>query len=114
MSAKGGAGGRRAGVPGGARVFLGVDIGTQGVKAPEFIRTCGKLVRHTHVKDVKAAGAHDTVLLGEGAVGITACLEALRDIPYAGSYSWEDEPEDRNPFDSAIRNREWIEKRLAA
>jgi hypothetical protein len=27
-------------------------------------------------------------------------------------YSWEDEPEDRNPFDSAVRNRQWIEARL--
>ena len=28
-------------------------------------------------------------------------------------YSWEDEPEDRSPMDSAARNREWIERRLA-
>ena len=34
-------------------------------------------------------------------------------MKYAGWYSWEDEPENRNPFDSAVRNREWIEKRLA-
>lgn len=29
-----------------------------------------------------------------------------------GWYSWEDEPEDRNPFDGARRNREWLEERL--
>ena len=38
----------------------------------------------------------------------------LKELGYAGWYSWEDEPEDRNPFDSAVRNRRWIEKQLAA
>jgi hypothetical protein len=44
---------------------------------------------------------------------VAGCIAALREAKYAGCYSWEDEPEDRNPFDSAVRNREWIEKRLA-
>ena len=65
-------------------------------------------------KDVKAAGAHDTCALGEGVVNVAACLKALRELRYTGSYSWEDEPEDRNPLDSAVRNREWIERQLVA
>ena len=65
-------------------------------------------------KDVNAAGAHETCLLGEGVANVAGCLAALRDIGYAGWYSWEDEPEDRNPFDSAARNRRWIEERLKA
>ena len=102
---------------GGGNEWLGVCIdtgwlGTQGVDAPAFIRACGGFVRHTHIKDVKAAGAHHTVLLGEGSVPIPGCLQALRDIRYAGCYSWEDEPEDRNPLDSAVRNRQWLEKQL--
>jgi sugar phosphate isomerase/epimerase len=64
------------------------------------------------VKDVKAKGAHETCLLGEGIVDVAACLKTLRDLRYAGWYSWEDEPEDRNPFDSAVRNRQWIERHL--
>lgn len=40
-------------------------------------------------------------------------MTALRDVKYAGWYSWEDEPEGRNPSDSAVRNRQWIEERLA-
>ncbi len=103
---------------GGGNDWLGVCIdmgclGTQGVSGPAVIKACAPFVRHTHVKDVKAAGKHETCLLGEGTADVAGCLAALRDVKYGGWYSWEDEPEDRNPFDSAVRNREWIEKRLA-
>ncbi len=104
---------------GGGNEWLGVCVdtgwlGTQGVAAPEAIRTLGWWVRHAHIKDVKAVGAHETCLLGEGIVNIAGCLEALQSIDYRGWYSWEDEPENRNPFNSAVRNRQWIEQRLAA
>jgi len=102
----------------GGNEWLGVCIdtgwlATQGANGPATIRACGLLVRHTHIKDVKAAGAHDTCLLGEGVAQVAACIVALKGIGYAGWFSWEDEPEDRNPFDSAVRNRRWIEKQLA-
>lgn len=101
----------------GGNEWLGVCIdtgwlGTQAANAPEIIRRCGRLVRHTHIKDVKAAGAHETCLLGEGIVNVADCLNALKEIGYTGWYSWEDEPEDRNPFDSAVRNRRWLEQHL--
>jgi sugar phosphate isomerase/epimerase len=104
---------------GGGNEWLGLCVdtgwfGTQAVNVPEQIRAAAKFVRHTHIKDVKAAGAHETCLLGDGVVSVAGCLTALRDIGYAGCYSWEDEPEDRNPFDSAVRNRKWIEARLVA
>ena len=104
---------------GGGNEWLGVCIdmgwlGTQGVSGPSVIEACAPFVRHTHVKDVKAAGKHDTCFLGEGTADVAGCLAALREVKYAGWYSWEDEPEDRNPFDSAVRNREWIEKQLAS
>jgi sugar phosphate isomerase/epimerase len=103
---------------GGGNDWLGVCIdtgwlGTQGAPGPATIKACAPFVRHTHVKDVKAPGKHDTCLLGEGVADVAGCMAALREIQYAGWYSWEDEPEDRNPMDSAARNREWIEKRLA-
>jgi sugar phosphate isomerase/epimerase len=105
-------------VVGGGDEWLGVCIdtgwfGTQGVSAPEVIRACGRLVRHTHIKDVTAAGAHQTCLLGEGVAQVAGCIAMLMETGYSGWYSWEDEPEDRNPFDSAVRNRQWIEQRLA-
>ena len=103
---------------GGGNDWLGVCIdtgwlGTQGVSGPEFIRACGQLVRHAHIKDVKAVGTHQTCLLGEGVAQVAACIAALKEIGYSGWYSWEDEPEDRNPLDSAVRNRHWLEKQLA-
>ena len=103
---------------GGGNEWLGVCIdtgwlGTQGVSDPAVIKACAPFVRHTHLKDVKAAGKHETCLLGEGSADVAGCMAALRDVEYAGWYSWEDEPEDRNPLDSAVRNRQWIEKRLA-
>ena len=103
---------------GGGNEWLGVCIdmgwlGTQGVSGPAVIKACAPFVRHTHVKDVKAAGKHETCFLGEGTADVAGCIAALREVKYAGWYSWEDEPEDRDPFDSAVRNREWIEKQLA-
>ena len=46
---------------GGGNEWLGVCIdmgwlGTQGVDGPGVIKACAPFVRHTHVKDVKAAG----------------------------------------------------------
>ena len=68
-------------------------------------------MRHTHIN---AVGGHETVLLGEGVVDPGACIQTLKGIGYKGWYSWEDEPEDRNPMDSAQRNRLWIEERVKA
>ncbi len=105
-------------VVGGGNDWLGVCIdtgwlGTQGVSGPEIIRACGPLVRHTHIKDVKAAGGHQTCLLGDGVAQVAGCIATLKEIGYSGWYSWEDEPEDRNPFDSADRNLRWLEEQLA-
>ena len=104
---------------GGGNEWLGVCVdtgwlGTQGVDGPAVIAGCAPFVRHTHVKDVKAAGRHETCLLGEGSARVADCVAAMLKTGYAGAWSWEDEPEGRNPLDSAVRNREWIEKRLAA
>jgi L-ribulose-5-phosphate 3-epimerase len=104
---------------GGGNDWLGVCVdtgwlGTQGASGPEVIRTLGSLVRHTHIKDVKAAGAHETCLLGQGIADPAGCIATLRAIGYEGAYSWEDEPENRNPMESAELNRRWIEEQLRA
>jgi L-ribulose-5-phosphate 3-epimerase len=103
----------------GGNEWLGIciDMGwlaTQGASGPDVIRACGPLMRHTHVKDIQAVGAHKTCLLGDGVAQVAACIATLKELGYTGWYSWEDEPEDRNPFDSAVRNRRWIEKQLLA
>ena len=102
---------------GGPGIGLCVDtgwLGTQGIDAVAAVRALAPLVRHVHLKDVRAPGAHDTCPLGQGCVPIRGVIAALRETGYQGWYSWEDEPEDRNPFDSAARNREWIERRIPA
>lgn len=106
-------------VIGGGNEWLGVCVdtgwlGSQGAPGPKIIKECGDLVRHTHIKDVAAAEGHATVLLGDGVVDPAACIQALKGIGYAGWYSWEDEPEDRNPLESAERNRLFIEKHVNA
>ena len=88
---------------GGGNEWLGVCIdtgwlGTQGAPGPATIKACAPFVRHVHIKDVKAAGKHETCLLGEGSADVAGCMAALREIQYGGWYSWEDEPEDRNPM----------------
>jgi sugar phosphate isomerase/epimerase len=102
-------------VPDGCGVALDLGwLGTQGLDAPSIVRELGSLIRHVHVKDVKAAGGHETVPLGTGVVDIDNTFVALNAIGYDGWYSWEDEPEDRNPYDIAAEMRQWIEERLAA
>lgn len=104
---------------GGGNEWLGVCVdigwlGAQGVDAPDVIRELGLLVRHVHVKDVRDPGRHDTCMLGESVVDVAGCLRALHEIGYDGWLAWEDEPEDRNPLESAAANREWLERQLAA
>jgi len=87
-------------------------LGTQGMDAAAAVRALGPLVRHVHVKDVRSPGSHETCRLGEGCVGIPAVVAALRETGYRGWYSWEDEPEDRNPMRIAREMRDLIAKLL--
>ncbi|HYG36781.1 MAG TPA: sugar phosphate isomerase/epimerase family protein [Clostridia bacterium] len=102
---------------GGGNQWLGVCVdtgwlGTQGASSPAIIKALDGLVRHTHIKDVQRAGTHETCRLGDGVVNIPAALEALREINYQGWYSWEDEPEDRNPFDLARWTLNYLQSRV--
>ncbi len=102
---------------GGGNDWLGVCVdtgwlGTQGADVPATVRALGSLVRHTHIKDVKRAGTHETCRLGEGIVNIPAVLKALGDIGYRGWYSWEDEPEDRNPLELAGWTLAYLRRQL--
>jgi sugar phosphate isomerase/epimerase len=88
-------------------------LGTQGIDAPMAVRQLARLIRHIHLKDVAHAGAHATCRLGDGIVNIAGVIAALKEIGYNGWYSWEDEPENRNPMEIAAEMREWIEAELA-
>lgn len=83
-------------------------LATQGLDVPPVIRALGRLVRHVHFKDIAAAGGHDCVPLGTGIVDFPGTVRELRAIGYEGPISWEDEPENRNPLETAAAAREYI------
>lgn len=87
-------------------------LGTQGVDAKKAVQACLPVLRHLHAKDVMASGRHDTTHLGDGCVDLDGAIRLLKKSGWKGWYSWEDEPEDRNPMLSAAANREWLEKAL--
>ena len=78
-----------------------VDTGwwaTQGYDPARAIAELGGHVAHVHLKDVRHEGEpHETCAWGEGIVDVEACLGALLRIDYAGAYTVEHEPEDRDP-----------------
>ncbi|HEV7301544.1 MAG TPA: sugar phosphate isomerase/epimerase family protein [Tepidisphaeraceae bacterium] len=88
-------------------------LGTKNMDAPDTVRQLGRLIRHVHLKDVKALGGHETVKLGTGVVDIPGVIRELKAIGYTGVLSWEDEPEDRNPFDIAAEMRQYIAQHWA-
>ncbi|MFW6058932.1 MAG: sugar phosphate isomerase/epimerase family protein [Phycisphaeraceae bacterium] len=85
-------------------------LGTQGADGPAVVRELGTRIRNVHVKDVRAAGGHETVPLGEGCVDLPGIFRELKALDYDGWLSWEDEPEDRNPMAIAVDMRQWIEQ----
>jgi sugar phosphate isomerase/epimerase len=72
-------------------------FGTQGYDAAKGLEELRDVLVHVHLKDVLAAGAHNTCSFGQGVVPIRACVETLQRIGYKGAISIEHEPEDRDP-----------------
>ncbi|GCE11865.1 sugar phosphate isomerase/epimerase family protein [Tengunoibacter tsumagoiensis] len=88
--------------------------GTNGYDAARAIEELGEKVFHVHLKDVLAAGAHDTCRYGRGIVNIPACLTALQQIGYQGDYSVEHEPETFDPTEDCIAMRTMLTDWLTA
>ncbi|HMQ35506.1 MAG TPA: sugar phosphate isomerase/epimerase family protein [Chloroflexaceae bacterium] len=88
----------------GGRLAACVDTGwfaTQGYDAARAIEELGPAIAHVHLKDVLAAGAHNTCAYGEGVVPLEACVRALGRIGYTGGISVEHEPEHESPDEAA-------------
>ncbi|MFC0680129.1 sugar phosphate isomerase/epimerase family protein [Lysobacter korlensis] len=95
----------------GAGGMLGtaVDTGwwaTQGYDAADAIRSLGAHLVHVHLKDIRAAGAHDTCALGDGIANIESCVEAMREAGFSGPISIEHEPEHYDPMPEVIMSRQ--------
>ena len=102
---------------GGGTVAATVDTGwwaTQGYDPVQAIEELGAGVAHVHLKDVRQVGEpHETCAWGEGIVDVEACVRALLRIDYAGFYTVEHEPEDRDPSEEIRAMRERLEGWLA-
>ncbi len=72
-------------------------FGTQGYDAAEAIGKLRDYLFHVHLKDVLAAGAHDTCRYGQGVVPIERCVRTLEWIGYQGAIGIEHEPEHYDP-----------------
>lgn len=107
----------KVGDPADGAIGACVDTGwfaTQGYDAAQALEELRDLLAHVHLKDVLAAGAHDTCAFGQGVAPIKACVETLRQIGYRGAISVEHEPEHSSPNQAAVASRELLEGWLAA
>jgi L-ribulose-5-phosphate 3-epimerase len=83
--------------------------GTHGYDAARAIEELGEHVLHVHLKDVLAAGAHETCRWGRGVVPIEECVRALQRIDYRGAISIEHEPESYDPSEDVRAMRVQLE-----
>jgi L-ribulose-5-phosphate 3-epimerase len=86
--------------------------GTYSYDAPTAMRELAPYLVHVHLKDVLAAGGHETCRYGEGIVDIRGCVQALKEIGYEGAISVEHEPHHFDPTDDIIAStallRQWL------
>lgn len=99
------------------RVGIALDTGwcaTHGLDALEATKQVldrGKLFAF-HLKDIKAAGAHDTCEIGTGVVPCEAVVRYLAQSNWGGTISIEHEPYDHDPMPEVVasvaRVRQWL------
>jgi L-ribulose-5-phosphate 3-epimerase len=99
------------------RVGVALDTGwcaTQGfdpLDAIKRLQDAGKLFT-VHLKDIKAAGSHDTCTLGDGIVACESITRHLAQSRWQGNITIEHEPFDHDPMDeidtSIERVKQWL------
>lgn len=70
---------------------------TQGYDPVQAVYDLKDYLVHVHLKDIKAAGAHDTCALGNGVVDIKGVMKALKEVGYDGPMTVEHEPHTYDP-----------------
>jgi sugar phosphate isomerase/epimerase len=83
-------------------------FGTQGYDAAKALEELADVLFYVHLKDVRAAGAHDTCRYGEGVVPIRECVQALGRIGYTGAICVEHEPELFDPTEDVRASLELL------
>jgi sugar phosphate isomerase/epimerase len=79
--------------------------GVDPVKAVDELRP--HLV-HVHLKDILAAGSHDSCAVGDGIVDAAGMLSALPRAGYQGSITLEHEPYDGDPMPAMTRSLAFV------
>jgi sugar phosphate isomerase/epimerase len=100
----------------GGRIGTAIDTGwwaTQGFDASRAIEELAGHMLHIHLKDVRAAGGHDTCCYGEGVVPLRECVRVANQAGYDGAISIEHEPETYDPRDECVASRQLLEGWLA-
>jgi sugar phosphate isomerase/epimerase len=82
--------------------------GTQGYDAAEAIERLAPHLFLVHLKDVRAAGAHETCRYGEGVVPIERCVRVLQEIGYSGTISVEHEPDFYDPTEECAASLQML------
>jgi len=97
----------------GGRIGTAVDTGwwgTQGYDAAQAIRELWPHIKSVHLKDVLAAGLHDTCRFGAGVVPIAACVQLLKQGGYTGPIAIEHEPNHFDPTDDCIAMHQMVQE----
>lgn len=86
--------------------------GTHSLNALDAVKALREQLFIVHLKDITAAGAHNTCALGEGIVPIEQVVRYLKDTQYTGTLCIEHEPFDRDPMPEIERSlqrvRHWL------
>ncbi len=102
----------------GGKGYIGTAVdtgwyGTQGYNAADAIAKLDGYLLHIHLKDVLAAGAHETCEFGKGVVPLEDCVNILQRIGYDGPMCVEHEPDMYDPTEESVASfktlQAWLE-----
>ena len=91
---------RHAGNSGEGTIGVCADVGwfgTHTLDPAEVLPALAPRLFHVHLKDVLAAGGHDTCRFGAGVVPLEQCVRILQQIGYDGALVIEHEPDSFDP-----------------
>jgi len=86
-------------------------IASCGYDTVEAVRKLAPFLKMVHLKDVKAAGGEDNVLIGQGIAKIPAVMEELHKVSYRGLVAIEYEKE--GDIDADVRREVEFARKLA-
>jgi sugar phosphate isomerase/epimerase len=99
-----------------SRIGVALDTGwcgTYGLDSHEAAKRLREKLFIVHLKDVKAAGAHDTCALGDGIVPIEKVVRYLVESRWEGTFCIEHEPYDHDPMAEVKKSLERVKKWLS-